>query len=391
MTRWNEIRKYVRFGPDDEAALEAARPLVAPHFDRIVTEFYDRILEFEGARAVLTEGPAQVERLKVTLLRWLQGVFTGPWDEAYFHVRARIGRIHVRIGLEPRYMICAMAVIRWSLQTIVFQALGHAPAQLFATMRAIAKICDVELAIMLESYGLEFTSQLKRRERLAAIGQIGASVSHEVRNPLTVIATSVYALKDHCRAKEDEVAARHLERIQRSVDQANAIVTTLLDFLRQKAPDRAERDWNRVVAEAADAVPLPPGVRLELVLAPGAGRARIDEMQIGRVVANLVRNAAEAAPGSAHVTVETAGDEEAVAVAVRDRGPGLPPDVRPELFEPLFTTKAVGTGLGLALAKAIVEAHEGRIEARNRPEGGAEFLVRIPRAPLNERAGGAES
>src|SRR5206468_3985865 len=97
--------------------------------------------------------------------------------------------------------------------------------RLFSTMRAIAEICDIELAIMLETYGDEYSTQLKRRERLAAIGQIGASVSHEVKNPLGVIATSIYALKRHWSAGADEVTAKHLDRIQRNVEQANQIVT----------------------------------------------------------------------------------------------------------------------------------------------------------------------
>jgi signal transduction histidine kinase len=285
---------------------------------------------------------------------------------------------------EPRYMICAMHLVRWGLQTAAIEGLRHEPSRLYSTMQAIAKICDVELAIMLETYGDEYTTHIKRRERLAAIGQLGASISHEVKNPLGVIASSVYALQDHCRMKADDHAARHLEKIQRNVEQANRIVTTLLDFLRAKPAARVPCDWNGLVAEAAEGVHLPPEVRVELKLAPETGRAAVDPLQITRVVANLVQNAAEAmVEAGGLITVETRSDDTAVELSVRDRGRGLPSDVLPQLFEPLFTTKAVGTGLGLALAKAIVEAHQGSITASNAEGGGATFTVRLPRLPAS--------
>jgi signal transduction histidine kinase len=251
-------------------------------------------------------------------------------------------------------------------------------------METVAKICDVELAIMLETYGEEYTAQIKKKERLAAIGQLGASISHEVKNPLGVIASSVYALRSYCEERKDERVARHIERIQRNVEQANQIVTALLDFLRTKEPQRAERDWNRLVAEAAQGVALPPGVSVDLALAESAGRARVDPVQVGRVISNLVRNAAEAMPEGGAISVATGGDGRFVEVTVRDRGRGLPSEALPQLFEPLFTTKPVGTGLGLALAKAIVEAHGGTIRASNAAGGGAEFHVRLPRGPAGE-------
>jgi signal transduction histidine kinase len=246
-------------------------------------------------------------------------------------------------------------------------------------MLAVARICDLELAIMLETYGEELSTQLMRRERLAAIGQLGASISHEVKNPLGVIASSVYALKEYCDARHDERAAKHIEKIRRNVEQANQIVTTLLDFLRARAAARVERDWNELVSEAAESVALPPGIVVELTLAPEAGRAAVDALQVASVVANLVRNAAEAMLMEGRITVATRGEESLVEVSVRDRGPGIQSEHLPQLFEPLFTTKQVGTGLGLALAKAIAEAHEGSISAANAEGGGALFRMRIPR------------
>jgi two-component system sensor histidine kinase HydH len=385
LDRWAEIRKYVWFHEADQEALRSAREIVRPHFPAIVDEFYARIEAFEGARRVLKD-ETQIARLKVSLLDWLDVCFTGPWDAAYYKRRERIGRVHVWIGLEPRYMILAMHLIRWGLQAPIFEALAGEPERLRTVARAVAKLCDVELAIMLETYGDEYSAQIKRRERLAAIGQLGASISHEVKNPLGVIASSAYALQSYTHGLGDERVAKHIDRIQRNVEQANQIVTTLLDFLRTTRPTRIERDWSALVREAAEGVHLAPGVAIDLALAPDAGRADVDALQIGRVIANLVRNASEAMPEGGTIRVATRGDAESVEVCVRDAGPGLPAEVLPQLFEPLFTTKSVGTGLGLALSKAIVEAHGGTIRAANIAGGGAEFVVRVPRVAAPEAA-----
>jgi signal transduction histidine kinase len=385
MKRWAEIRHYIRFDAADEAALRELHPVVRPRFPAIVREFYERIQEHEGARRVFTGGAAQIERQKQLLTAWLESSFAGPWDEVYYHIHSRIGRVHVWIGLEPRYMVLAMHLIRQGLQTAVLEAFPE-KRPLERAVLAIAKICDVELAIMIEEYHAEYSAQIKRRERLAAIGQLGASVSHEVKNPLAVIASSVHALKDYCHAAADPRAARHLEKIQRNVEQAYQIVTTLLDFLRMKAPARQAREWNALVRDAADSATLPAGVTLRFALGEAAGCAEVDATQIPRVIANLVQNAAEAMTEGGAVEVATGGDEAGVEVVVRDRGPGIPGDVLPQLFEPLFTTKAVGNGLGLALSKAIVEAHHGSIRAGNHPEGGAEFRVRLPRRGAEDEA-----
>jgi signal transduction histidine kinase len=381
---WSEIRRYVRFDERDEAMLREAAPIVKPHFARIVLGFYDRIMENEGARRALSGGEAQVARLKRSLADWLETAFSGPWDDAYFERRTRIGRVHVWIGLEPRYMVLSMHHLRIELESAVLRERGCEIGRELPRVLAIGKLCDAELAIMLEVYDEELAAQLKKRERLAALGQLGASISHEVRNPLGVITSSLYSLREICAGKIDERAQKHLERIDRSAAQASDIVATVLDLLRTREPVRLDRDWGALVREAAEGAPLPAMARVEVIVLEGAGRAHVDARQVGRVVANLVRNAGEAMPDGGLVTVTAGGDAREATFSVRDRGPGIAAEVLPHLFEPLFTTKEVGTGLGLALCKSIVEAHGGAIEARGAlgdgEGGGAEFRVRIPRA-----------
>lgn len=161
----SEMKRYVRFGPDDEAALRALVRHALPQFGRITDEFYERLREHEDAWRVLS-GPEQIARLKTSLRDWLELLLTGPWDEAYYERRARIGRVHVAIGLPQRYMFGAMNLIRLSLTGIAEDAFAGDDAARKGAVRALDKTVDLELAIMLETYGEAFVDQVQRTERV---------------------------------------------------------------------------------------------------------------------------------------------------------------------------------------------------------------------------------
>jgi PAS domain S-box-containing protein len=159
---FEEMKRYVRFDEIDARLLLRFRPAAAPHFQRIAGEFYDRIREHEAAHAVFT-GEDQIGRLQGSLVRWMDRVCSGPHDEAYFRETAKIGRIHVRIGLPQRYMFTSMALIRVALERIADASMGEeAPA----VREAITRALDLELAIMLETYRDDFVARLQNIERL---------------------------------------------------------------------------------------------------------------------------------------------------------------------------------------------------------------------------------
>jgi PAS domain S-box-containing protein len=162
---FDELKRYVRFDADDEAALRAVAALVAPHFRRVTEEFYARLDEHSEARAVLN-GPEQVERLKGTLVEWMRLLFSGPWDDAYYQRRARIGRMHVKIALPQRFMFGAMNLVRASLGEVIREQLAADAAQRERAQIALDKILDLELAIMLETYGEAFVEKVQQLERL---------------------------------------------------------------------------------------------------------------------------------------------------------------------------------------------------------------------------------
>ncbi len=158
----SEMLRYVAFGDHDRAALRRFAPLVLPHRQSIAEAFYARLQEHSGARMVFT-GPDQIERLKGTLHEWLTELLEGPWDDTYLARRARIGRVHVRVGLEQRYMFGAMNVIRLALMGILHAEV--APVEQGAMADAVHKILDLELAIMLETYREAFVERVQSLER----------------------------------------------------------------------------------------------------------------------------------------------------------------------------------------------------------------------------------
>lgn len=162
---FDEIRAYVGFGPEDETALRSFSPVARPHFEAIVAEFYAVVRLHEGAAAVLRD-EAQVERLRQSLTKWLDELLLGPWDDAYLERRARIGQVHVRVGLAQHYMITAMSRVRASLQRIAAAAYRDHPELDDSVRLAIAKVCDLDLALMLETYRADIIARLHRMEQV---------------------------------------------------------------------------------------------------------------------------------------------------------------------------------------------------------------------------------
>ena len=161
-TLFDEMKRYVRFSADDARDLVAFGAVAGPHFTRIADEFYERIREHEDAHEVFT-GEEQIERLKRSLVRWMQRLCDGPHDEAYYAERAKIGRVHVKIGLPQRYMFTAMALIRAAFDSLT----DDMPAEEGKRARhALARALDLELAIMLETYREDFVARLQRIERI---------------------------------------------------------------------------------------------------------------------------------------------------------------------------------------------------------------------------------
>ena len=375
---FEEIVRDSGFGSVDAELLGRADAILEPHYTRVVDRFYATI-ESNAEMVAVFSGPEQIARQKVSLHAWLELFFRGPYDDAYFEQRARIGRAHVRIGLDQRFMFSMMSVIRTECVRLVHiegAKHGWSPKDVTDTSAAIDKLCDIELAVMLETYREDMDERLKRTERLAALGTFAATIGHELRNPLAVIDTSLHLLTR--KPIEDPKLERHLGRIQQQVTICNEIITDLLELARDRPPEQHPV----LVSTFLDEVMLPlrqEGVSIFVDVAQNIAWARFDAGQLRQVMANLVTNAIQAARGPANIEVRARGEGSALRLQVEDDGPGIAREHLSKLFEPLFTTRARGVGLGLALCRSVIEKHGGTIVASNGSKG-ALFSILLPGA-----------
>ncbi len=376
-----ELFDYIGFDENDAAILVRLAPILQSRFQGIVDAFYDALEKNERARAVFTGGKAQIDRQKHRLAEWLEGIVGGVYDEAYFERRARIGRVHVQIELDQRFMFSSMNLVRAGLHRALDESDEVTDEERRAGHVALDRICDVELAIMLETYRERYVERQRANERLATIGQLAASIGHELRNPLAVMETSLHLLRR--RVTDDDRAKRHFDKIAQQIHVSNEIIEDLLALARDRPPEREPVDLAELAREAKEGMPPSPA---DVVIDIDAAMPHVwlDRTQFRQVVVNLVGNASEAIRGSgsgSHVWVRAHIDEDAgLVLSVTDDGPGFATEVRARLFEPLVTTRRSGAGLGLALCTRIVEKHRGTIEAEDPPGGGARIVIRIPDA-----------
>jgi signal transduction histidine kinase len=232
-------------------------------------------------------------------------------------------------------------------------------------------------------------AELVRHERLAALGELAAVMAHEVRNPLGVIFNSLTTLKRLLHPTGD--AEMLLNMVGEEADRLNRIVGDLLDFVRPYELVKNPIAVTPIILSAVDVATqsLGHGPRVVTELGRELPPFPVDGPLLRQALVNLIINALQATPrGGGEVVVRARVDANhggpALIIEVEDRGPGLSPRAAEKMFQPFFTTKATGTGLGLAVVKRIVDAHLGEVTARPRDGGGTVFSVRLPGAELRE-------
>ena len=247
-------------------------------------------------------------------------------------------------------------------------------------------VTELELTRRVDERTAELRSaqeELLRSERLSVLGRLTATVAHELRNPLSAIRNSIYALKEVVAGK-GLTLDRPLARIERSIGRCDRIVTDLLDYARSRHLQRAPHVLEDWLAEVLDEQKLPENVTLSRDFGASGVVVAFDPDRLRRVIVNLVENAAQSLGDAeregrgVEIAVETRQSDRHIKIAVIDTGQGIPPDVLPKIFEPLFSTKSFGTGLGLPTVKQIVEQHGGEIEVSSEPGAGTRVLVRLP-------------
>ena len=342
--------------------LRALHAAAAPHLARIVDE----------AAAALPR--AEAARCQPALARWLDGLLLGTGAEP---AALAAGVAGDGPGAAAR-AVSVLARVRAQLAALIDDVLAGDEASRRATARALHTAIDGELLRLLEGAGAPRAGRQDAAARLSVIGQMAASIGHELRNPLSVMESSLFLARRQLaeRGASDAHVEQHLEKIAVELRRSHKTIDDLLGLARNQAP-RRQRVPLAGLAERALAT-LPPLAGVHVTVAIDAGVAvDADPDQILQVLVNLLLNAQHAVGASGHIAVAGARAGTTTLLRVRDDGPGVPAELRHRLFEPLFTTKPRGSGLGLALCRRIVDAHGGTLVLEP-TAAGASFLVTLP-------------
>ena len=221
---------------------------------------------------------------------------------------------------------------------------------------------------------------LVRQEKLSILGQMSGSVGHELRNPLGVMSNAVYFLKA-VHADADQTTKEYLDIIGTEIANSQRIITDLLDFARTSPPRRVAVTAGELVRQSLKRCSIPKNVTVDVAVEvpEEPSMLNVDPLQMGQVLTNFISNGVQAMPngGSLQLAARLVSGNE-MEISVTDTGEGISPENRKKLFQPLFTTKPKGIGLGLVVCKNLVEANGGRIEVESEPGKGATFALLLP-------------
>ncbi len=301
----------------------------------------------------------------------------------HLDLRQQGGQLEVKIPMRVGgrdFFISADNLQIIELLFSTFEELARVNARLVESQRIVE-----EYAKGLEVKVQERTEQLLQAEKLAAMGQLLASMAHELNNPLSVVVGHTFLLR---KAAKDEPLAERARKIGEAAERCTRIVNNFLGLARRRPPERQPVALNQVIEESVELLAYElkvENVEVVLDLAQDLPSLWADPHQLHQVVVNLVSNAHHAmreTPPPRRVTITSRFDpaRERVSIEVADTGPGIPPEIRSRIFQAFFTTKppGQGTGLGLSLCQGIVENHGGTIRVESTPGQGAVFRIDLP-------------
>ena len=255
-------------------------------------------------------------------------------------------------------------------------------------MTAMALVTDITERKRVEAELQRQRDTLYQTEKLAALGTLSAGIAHEMNNPLGIITSRIEVML--LDAEEQNLPTQVLKDLQvlhRATERVARIATNLRSFARQSPREHTRVDLNAVVAETLLLMQKPlevDGIKLVTSLDPGLGPILGDANTLQQVLLNLVTNAREAmASGSGEIRIETRVVAEQpgwMRVVIRDTGPGISPEELSKVFDPFYTTKRTGTGLGLSVSYGIIQDHHGTVDVQSVPGKGTTFILAFPGA-----------
>lgn len=380
---YKDLQEYVDWTEEDGGRVRSVAHLLKPHLGQLIDDFYAEIERHPEASKVITGGSAQVERLKRTLRGWLEDLLAASCDQDYVLRRWKVGWRHVDIGLAQVYTNAAMSRLRTGLVRVLSDTLGKETQELSLIAQSLNKLIDLDLAIIEHAYQAEFLARQERAKRLATIGELAGGVAHELRNPLGIIHNAAYFLRISQQELSDD-AKDAFDEMERGLATSNRLVGELLDYVRE--PKREETDFPLTAAidEGLTGIDIPAAVQVLHSTVQNDAVCRADKGQIAQIIDNLIRNAIDAMPSGGELTLDASCDENSVILQVTDSGEGIAARDLDKVFEPLYSRKTKGIGLGLAVSRRYAELNYGSLEVESEPGRGSTFRLTIPSADNRE-------
>jgi signal transduction histidine kinase len=295
-----------------------------------------------------------------------------------FSIRSQVQMaLHPRVG-SPWMMglhHCAQARAYDEDELLIFKDIGQRVADALSSMIMLENLHESAKQL------LAAQEDLVRKEKLATLGQIAGSVGHELRNPLGVMNNAVYFLQT-VLSDADETTKEYLDIIREEIAASERIVSDLLDSVRTKPPRPEAVGVAELIGQTLNKLTLPATVTVKLDIPQTLSPLQVDAQQIQQVFRNLISNGVEAMPEGGELEIRAVENkpEGQVVISVRDTGTGIAPQDMARLFQPLFTTKARGIGLGLVVVKNLTEANGGTLAVQSEIGQGTTFTVALPAA-----------
>jgi PAS domain S-box-containing protein len=336
----------------------------------------------------------QIEYCNQHLRNYLGEWSNGAYGESFFHVLHPEDEPLFRQEWESALAACgrfevesrvrgADGVYRWFLVRAIPQRTEDGQIARWYGIHI-----DIEEQRRAQQSLMDAQDDLTRLARTLSMAEMAASIAHELNQPLTAVVTHAYACREWLNSTPANVekASITAEKIVQESTRASAVVKRVRALFRKEAQVREHVDMNQLIRELARLMreeAIRRGVSIRLDLARNLAKPELDSVQIQQVLLNLAANGMDAmmqTTGQRELTIRSKKrNDDEILVSVEDSGPGIAPEILSKIFEPFFSTKPQGTGMGLSICRSIVEAHDGRLWASNSTLGGAifQFTVRI--------------
>jgi signal transduction histidine kinase len=375
-----ERRKaFCCFTAEDARRLVELRETFAAHVYEVVDEFYDRLRKEERVAALLDDADRK-GRLKEFQRAYLMSLVEGRYDGAYAAGRIRIGQAHHRIGLDPEWYLGSYGVYLDLLLPLIQRHHEGDCRGAVAASASLSKLLVLDSQLVIDAYyGLREKTAVEYTEQLAAVGELAASIAHEVRNPLAGMKGALQVLRKDLAVKPGNLEV--VDELLAQIDRLEQLVRDLLTYARPRALRRQRFDLHemldrvlRLYKDDSDSL----GITVRRAYGPGTGEVEADPTQMEQVFLNLIHNAMQAMEKGGTLSVETRAKNDVIEITFRDTGKGIAAADLPRIFQPFFTTKHRGSGLGLPIVIKIAEAHGGKISLNSELGSGTTATLTLP-------------